>query len=54
MKAAMIAQMVNKAVIRIDMGTGNMPRKSGSARRLSHHPFYPIPDGIQLGQVRLA
>ena len=33
--AAMIAQMVSKAVIRIDMGTGNMPSKGDSARRLS-------------------
>jgi hypothetical protein len=54
MNAAMIAHMVSKEVMRIDMGTGNMPSKGGSARRLPYHSFYPIPDCIQLRQICLA
>jgi hypothetical protein len=53
MKTATIAQTVSKEVMRIDMGTGNMPSKGGSARRLSHPSFDPIPDCIQLRQVCL-
>jgi hypothetical protein len=51
---ATIAQMVSKALVRIDMGTGNMPRKAVRARRLSWGPFYPVPNRIELGQLGLS
>src|SRR3954469_852889 len=54
MRRATIAQIESNAVMRIDMGTGNMPSKGSSARNLSNVLLHPVPDGIEFREIGLA